>query len=250
MARIELRRYETWRDFKADAFDDLLFEGGQFQRGRYLFRGQMSDGWKLSSSFDRWYNELRRDPQKRIETADKLLAAFRHECEQLDIHGDVRNDPLQLPVLAQHYGLPTRLLDWSESIYIAAFFAFCEAISLGAMGGRVAIWALTRHRSIWQGEMGVTIIDVPSPGNNRLRNQFGKFTLSRTPFDSLESYVQSFPEGQLSDDEAALYQIVIPAIEAKVALADLDAMGISHSRIFPEAVGCAMAAKMRILLEP
>jgi hypothetical protein len=256
MSRIQTLSYDNWRKFKADAFVDL-YETGQFHRGRYLFRGQMSADWKLSTSFDRWYNELHRDPQKRTETAEHLLAAFRKECEQLDIHREVRDNQLLLTVLAQHYGLPTRLLDWSESIYIAAFFAFCEAISGGQAGKPagankppgVAIWALNQQSGIWQSEIGVSIVDASSMGNSRLRNQFGKFTISRTPFDCLEDYVKNIPDEQSGDSEAALYQIVIPVSEAKAALADLDAMGISHSRIFPEAVGCAMAAKTRVLLE-
>ncbi len=50
---------------------------------------------------------------------------------------------LELSALAQHYGAPTRILDWSLSPYISAFFAFMDAIVLRQDERRdVAIFAL------------------------------------------------------------------------------------------------------------
>ena len=37
-----------------------------------------------------------------------------------------RNDFLSWLVLMQHYGMPTRLLDWTENPLIAAYFSVCE----------------------------------------------------------------------------------------------------------------------------
>lgn len=235
--------YDSWRHFKADIFRDIL-NSDYFRRGCYLFRGQMDANWRLSPSFDRWLDRSG-DRSKRTETAQALLEFFRRECEALDITEEILRDRVRLMVLGQHYGLPTRLLDWSESIYIAAFFAFCDVVSNNVREGSVAIWALNLRSNVWQGETGVEIIEVSSSGNTRLRHQAGKFTLSKTPFPCLEDYVASCGE----EGEGSLVKIILPVSEAKPALADLDAMGINHSRIFPELAGCAMAAMMRILLK-
>lgn len=49
------------------------------------------------------------------------------------------NDPASWLFLMQHYGVPTRLLDWSESFLVAAWFAVSDP-GLAQMDG--AIWAL------------------------------------------------------------------------------------------------------------
>jgi len=242
--RIIVNAYTTWDEFKLDSVAEL-FSDSIFKRGKYLFRGQRNSEWKLTPSFDRWFLRFSAG-RDRVETARRLLTFFKKECEGLDlsISDSVWDDEAQSLALGQHYGLPTRLLDWSESPYIAAFFAFNEAVLQGETSDNVAIWALDTDDSIWTGEQGVRVVDIPYIlGNIRLRNQAGKFTLSKTPFPCLEDYVNYFGEGGV-----ALVKFTIPAVEATRAIADLDAMGISHSRVYPELVGYTSAAKMRVIL--
>lgn len=75
---------------------------------------------------------------------------------------------------------------------------------------------------------------MPSFGNKRIRNQSGKFTLSRTPFPDLESYVAAH-----GDEWKPLRKFLLPAPEFSKALADLDAMGIHHGTVYPEIEGAA-----------
>lgn len=55
------------------------------------------------------------------------------------------------------------------------------------------------------------VVTVSSLSNNRLRNQEGKFTLSRCPQSSLEEYVAQFKS---RSDVVHLKQFVIPISEA------------------------------------
>ncbi len=144
--------------------------------------------------------------------------------------------------LAQHYGVPTRLLDWTETPYVAAFFAF-SGISLAPdPTHRVAIWCLDTSSPIWGDDAGIKLLSIPSPYNERLKNQLGKFTLLQSPFDSVEDHID-----RCDSSGSTLRKITLPATEARVALSDLDFMGINYSTIYPGLDGCARAAKLRLL---
>ena len=83
------------------------------------FRGARNAAYDLVPSLYRHTTVVEAEKLKELE-AD-LMARFRHRAppfvEQLP------SEAFQLLFLMQHYGVPTRLLDWTENPNVAAFFA-------------------------------------------------------------------------------------------------------------------------------
>lgn len=104
-------------------------------RQSWLFRGQADADWLLEPSVHRGYSPQ----QERYLTNEfRVRASGRHlACPaNTDFPGWL--------ALMQHYGLPTRLLDWSYSPLVAAFFAVHpDYAPLGEYSEKNAcIWAL------------------------------------------------------------------------------------------------------------
>lgn len=150
---IQERPCESWPDFKIRIYDDLFgqesdrYRRGRFERGRFIIRGHASSRWPLVPTFGRWFSGPTRH---KPNIANELLDLFIEECEgQENLPSEIINDKRRMLGIAQHHGLPTRLLHWTASPYIVAFFAFSGLLSQRgedrALEGheQVAVWVLS-----------------------------------------------------------------------------------------------------------
>ena len=106
---------------------DLLsaLHGHPLDNHHWAFRGQRDAAWKLTPSIER----LKRTYSSsfRSDAEDYVRQAFKRRAHHYLQHLPRDGEELEWMALMRHHGAPTRLLDWTRSPYVAAFFAITEA---------------------------------------------------------------------------------------------------------------------------
>lgn len=104
-------------------------------RSRWWFRGHTDTTWELLPKVRRGYD---------VQTERYLTNLFYQRAKLRHANFPHDDDYAGWLALMQHYGLPTRLLDWSESALVAAYFATKYDRDMSTWKGdrEAAIWML------------------------------------------------------------------------------------------------------------
>ena len=114
------------------------------------FRGVGLSTYHLIPSLYR--HPTKSDITELIELEGSLLARFRHRS--IPYQTRPLSDSWELLFMMQHFGVPTRLLDWSENPFVALYFAITDAegkVSAGTFKTDAAVWIL--NTNLWNGKV-------------------------------------------------------------------------------------------------
>jgi len=209
--------------------------------GTFWFRGHSDIIWSLTPSALRDSNKEKRDK------ALSLIADFKLYSEMKLRKIPDPNDELGWIQVAQHYGLPTRLLDWTKNAAIALYFAcydkseddgavfLLNPIDLNRVASTKESRVFDPHKDsdlikkYLKLEGGLnpgglkTIAINPTWNSERITLQQGVFTLHGSRFFTLDDKQAS-----------SLVYLKINRTDKRDLLQELERIGINEMSIFPE----------------
>jgi hypothetical protein len=250
-------RVNTWQELNDVLFKDAWSESlGRF-RSPFAFRGLSNAEYDLKTSLIRLegvYHQL--EPV--------ILRSFQKYAYRDASPG---NSIWNWLAVAQHHGLPTRLLDWSSSPYIAVHFATAEVDNFHKDGViwclnavRLREWMPERVRQVLEDEHAIMftvdmlsriasslpdfdrllpepflIMMEPPSMDDRIVNQAALFSLMSSPKAVVNEW--------LADKPDLFHRIIIPS-ELKWEVRDkLDTMNMNERILFPGLDGLSQYLK-------
>lgn len=244
---------------------------------RWVFRGQENSEWGLKTSLERWIisNKSLSKSVFDAEFAEEIFfdkfrdGAVRYLRSSLELP----KNRLEWWALMQHFGTPTRLLDFTMSPYVATFFAFESA---GKSKNCYVVWAVNET---WCSTTAVAIFNEAHKGekefvalheytdlsreeyfekifitdpkipqmvfpvcsehrNERLTIQQGLFLCPGSANDSFEEHLEN-----MDNSHDNLKKIIMPNEWREEVIKDLQLINITSATLFPGLDGFARSLR-------
>jgi hypothetical protein len=242
---------KTWEELQNALFYNSWDERINRFRSPYIYRGMWNHGYNLQTSLIRLGGDY-----SKLE--HHLLRNFRKYAHEDASPG---NSIWNWLAVAQHHGLPTRLLDWTYSPYVALHFATADfrnydtdaaiwcvnyvksnqyipellQVALQNEGSNVftpeilePICCSLKELQNFQKEDFVLFLEPPSL-DERIIHQFALFSMMSNPQAVLSNWLQEHPD--------LYFRIIIPA-HLKWEIRDkLDQVNITERVLFPGLAG-------------
>lgn len=221
---------------------------------RRVYRGHVSSDWKLLPGLFR-IEEIPITAGSRKEFEIILLEEF--EKQATPFLKTIPKGILEWMALAQHHGLPTRLLDWTESPLTALFFAVDDLKNSFSDRDGI-VWSLSafsfKNRPFATlDELDEIVRNQPVPiffphhTTSRMSAQQGCFTIHIEVKDTTISLEDLALGGEKS---LVLKKFVVPSVRKEDIRCELDKLGINHFTLFPDLDGLCRKLVWDIHNEP
>ncbi len=244
---------EKWSDYK---------ELAEKSRLEWIFRGQSNSDWDIQTTLERSHI-VKNFP----DFEDELLKDFKKGVKFYLKDESMPETTLEYLSLLQHFGAPSRLLDFTKSPYIAAYFAFEQATEDVA---KVAIWVVNKiflyqssvcffenkidhlsgannyafndrtfelaYEESKKGDFNCIFPTEPNNQNQRYHLQQSIFLSQGNPYEPLLNQLDFIKSDSLTK---TFMKVTLPTSEKKTALREMHKMNINRATLFPGLDGFA-----------